>query len=474
MFGVSPRGARRRLPDLLLGLGMLGALALWSSTQVELFEHARSGWAHDLAFFHQILWSAAHGGPWASPILLEPQGFWSMVHFHPMLVPLVGLYALLDPSPRLLLVLNVAMVVSAAWPLSRLGREASGHAWFGALAGCAWLAWLPVSSAALADFRPMALFVPGFAWLALWAWTGRWRSLILGAALVCCAREEAGYLLMAFGAVLAAVPVPAVEGWRWRWRQGLAVAGFGLGFFLFLLAFKDNLFFHFDPGKLGQGSPTAPELLEVRRGWFLRAWLSGYVLAPLGLPLFVESLPSSLAMYADGFREWERMTGPYVHLRSAWLPLFAAAGTAGAGWLARRHRALPWVLGLAMIGGNALSFWPQRESLKGWQEQGTARIGTPEQQALEGLLAAVRPEDRVATNYDLVALLAGREVLWNTVHMNLEDGPPPHWTGAWPLTVEAVDVLVVAPDDPVLPGLGEDWILEREGGGYQLWRRGLD
>ena len=445
---------------------MLVAALLWSRTQIQLFEHAGSQWAHDLAFFHQILWSASHGGPWASPLLLEPQGFWSMVHFHPLFVPLVALYWMLQPGPQLLLVVNVVMVVSAAWPLGRLGREASGHPAFGLFAGLAFLAWLPTQSAALADFRPMALFVPGFAWLALGAWSGRWWQLLLGAALVCCAREEAGYLLGAFGLLLCAVPWPA-----WRWRQGLAVAGFGLAFFLLLALFKDNLFFHFDPRNLGQGQAAPPELLQVRRGFFLRAWLSGYLLAPVGLPLFVEALPSTAAMYTDGFREWERMTGPYVHLRSAWLALFAAAGTAGAGWLAGMHRALPWVLGLGMLLGNALSFAGERGRLRGWQETALSRAGSPEQVALEGLLAAVGPEERVATNYDLIALLAGREVLWNTVHLYLEDGQPPHWEGDWPITLEQVDVLVVREDDPVLAQVDEAWSLEREGGGYQLWRR---
>jgi len=87
------------------------------------------------------------------------------------------------------------------------------------------------------------------------------------------------------------------------------------------------------------------------------------------------------------------------------------------------------------------------------------------------LLARVKPEDRVGTDYTLIAALSGREVIWQVRHLYLEDSKPPHWTAEWPVTLDRLDTLVVPPDDPVLRHVDDAWTMEAEGGGYTLWRR---
>ena len=102
-----------RQPRLLLGVAMVTAAVAWSRRQLLALEVFREQWSQDLAFFNQILSSALDGRPWTSPILLEPVGFFEMVHFHPIFAVLLPLYAL-APGTGLLVLVNVVAVVSAA------------------------------------------------------------------------------------------------------------------------------------------------------------------------------------------------------------------------------------------------------------------------------------------------------------------------------------------------------------------------
>ena len=458
----------RRAPDALLALAMVAAAALWTDVQFTAFEAHSPQWGHDVAFFTQIFWSASHGGPWASPILLEPQGMLEMVHFHPFFVVVVPLFAL-APDPRFLLGLNVLIVVSAAVPLAALGRAASGDRWVGLASGLAWLAWLPVQSAAINDFRPLELMLPGFALLALGAYRGRWLPLIAGALLICATREESVYLLPFTGAVLAALPF----GKRER-VHGLAVLGIGVAWAITLVVIKGNLFFHFDPTTYGEttSTPVPEHLVQGRTAWFLQVLRSGYALGLLAPVALLLAAPTTAFLVLDTFREWERMTGPYVHVRGPTVIWLAIAGTVGAGWLSRRHRYAPWAVAALLVGANYAAFWTERGRLAERHATNAAFLSSPEWIAREALLSEVRPDDRVGTDYGLMARLSGREVLWNTVHLYIEDQRPPHWTEAWPITADGLDALVVTPDDPVLGHLGPEWEEVRRGGGYVLMRSG--
>lgn len=436
------------------------ALVLWTRAQWQAFDAFETQWAHDLAFFTQILWSGAHGGSWASPLLLEPEGMLEMVHFHPLFWVLVPLFKL-APSPKTLLALNVLFVVSGAWPLARLGREVSGDRVFGALAGVAFLVWLPTLSAAQADFRPMALMVPGFAALCLGAWTRRWVPLLLGAGLCMAAREESAYLL----AFAGLVTLPR------SWRHGLGLLGLALAWFVALYAFKGALFFHFNPATYGDSLQQAPaELVQARWSFLGRSLLSGYALAPAGwLPLLVGS-PAAGFLGLDHFREWQTMTGTYVHLRSVVLPCFAAAGTLGAAFVVQRWRR-GWLVGLLMVLANGASFWGERQAMQARQEAIEELLASPEHLELAALVAQVRPQDRVLTDYELIGAVAGRAELWNTVHLFLKEGRPPHWQGEWPVGLERVDTLLLRAEDRAFEEVGPDWEEVGTAGIYQLWRR---
>ena len=313
-------------------------------------------WAQDLAFFHQIVHNAAEGRTWASSLLLEPTGFFQMVHFHPMLVAVVALYTVF-PTVSLLSVLNVGMTVATAWPLAGLGRAATGSAIFGLSAALSWLLWAPVESAAGADFRPMELVMPGTA-LVIWgACEGKPRIWALGALLCVSAREEMAYLLTAYGLVLTILPLPGGR------RFGLYTIGIGLSFFLFLLIFKDNFFFHFDPTKPPIGADPPTELRDARAAWLVQAWLGSYTLLPAGGAAFLSAFAPLAYLWTDASREWQLPIGPYVHLRAPFLVLWACAGVLGAAWATRRWpRALPLVCA-GLVLGNALTLPDDRAAL---------------------------------------------------------------------------------------------------------------
>ncbi|MCB9795745.1 MAG: DUF2079 domain-containing protein [Alphaproteobacteria bacterium] len=454
-----------RSPGLLLSLAWLGVVIRIGRRQLDALAAHDLQWAQDLAFFNQILFNALEGRAWTSPLLLEPTGFFEMVHFHPVFAAVLPVYAL-APGPATLLLINVVVVFAAAFPLARLGREASGSPWFGLAAGLAFLSWLPAESAAGADFRPMVFWIPGLAWLLYGAYAGRWGALLGGAILVASAREESAYVLPALGAVLLVLPFGG-----WRWRQGLTLIGLGVAWFGFLWAFKANFFFHFDPTRPPIGDPPAPELMQARLGWLLRSLCGGYLAAPSSpAPLGMSLAPLAWLM-PDQLREWHLPTGPYVHLRSALLPLFAAAGTAGAGGLVRRVPRLAWPVAAWMVLGNLLMFQADREALERRAQSHRDQLGTPELVALDALIAAVPEDARVATDYDLIAALSGRRSLWNVRHLYLEDGEPPYWQAEWPLTLDRVDTLLAPLDDSIVREVDEHWVLERQGAGYGLWRR---
>ncbi len=451
------------------GLGQR-AWQAWASYQVQ--------WAHDLAFFTQILFEASQGRAWTSPLLLEPTGFFEMVHFHPVFALLLPLF-MLRPEASTLLFFNVAAVSLAAIPLAGLARDRTGSTWFGLAAAVAWLVWLPGQTAALADFRPVVFFVPGFM-LLLWglARPCRWR-MVAGALLVAFAREESGYLLPMLAVVMLVLPFG-----KRRRSDALVLLGIGLAWLGFLLVFKGNFFFHFNPTTFFQNlgaAPAVPEQLTHDRLRHLGLLLAGGFGPVLLCPAMLLMLAPQVGfLMLDSHREWHAFTGTYPYLRHALLPFLAVGGVMGWAWLLdklgkRRPRETQAIVIVAMILPSVLAFHGQRQRLEEgtWQRNREA-LGSVEVQAIDLLVAQVPDDARVLTDYRLIAALSGRPVLWATMQTYHEGEPPYGWSGPWPITLDWVDTLLVPRDDPVLAHLDEAWELRDSGGDYVLWERIAD
>lgn len=417
---------------LPLGCVLLGTAGLGYVNCRNAWEMAPN-WGQDLAFFTQIVHRAASGGPWASPLLLEPEGMFEMVHTHLVLFVLVPIYALL-PRQEVLLVAQAAFACLALWPAFRLGEQVGGRR-LGLFAAAAALAFGPFQAAATCDFRASSLFIPGILGALTAARERRAGAMFAWACVAHLGRQEAAYLGMLAGGALLVIPwgepVGGAPGWRarLRLREGALLLGFSILTFAAWTALKPEMFYHFDPrSPLAERPPLAPEIAEARLGYALRLLRSGGLLALLDPAALLAGLPMGLAL-AVSPKEWEPLVGPSAHYTAFWLPFLLASSIAGAGRLGR------WG-GPALLLLNALSFpWVGLREGHG---------------ALRALGDLARPEDRVAADYDTIHLFGQREVLWNVAQLELPEAERPRgWERPWPISLDAVDLLVDRADDPL-------------------------
>ncbi len=397
-------------------------------------------WGQDLAFFHQWVHSASTGGPWASPLILEPQGFFDQVHTHLVMPLVVGVYGFL-PKQATLLALHSSFVALAVWPALTLGRSVAGgrHAW---LAVAAVLAFGPFQAVAIADFRPVGLFIPGI--LGVWAaaWNGNTRGMLCWGAVALVGRQEASYLLLSSGLAMAIFPWGEA-----KLRHGLTLAALGLLSWLGFVLAKPEMFFHINP-LAPTVFPDSPELWQQRAGFGLAFLASGWWLGFLRPTPLIAMLPVLWGMMSTG-REWHALWGPSAHHHAFWLPFVLAAGIAGSARIPKR-------LGvLVLFVGSSLAFpW--------------ARF-THAKPNLRSLTALIPLTARVAADYDTIHLLSGRTVLWNVDQLYMPDQPW-HWKGEWPLTVDNVDWVLAPVDHPVEPKLGR-WSLVAATATHRLFQK---
>ncbi len=438
---------RRSRPPVALFLAAilgLGALDAWNARA--LFPH----WAQDLAFFTQVVSRAAGGGPWSSPLLFEPEGFFEMVHTHLVLPLVVAAWAVVGRQ-EVLLFAQAAFAGLALWPAWRLGDATGGrpHAWAAVLA---LLCFGPFQAVATADFRPAALFVPGVLGVFAAARDRSLRGVLVWACLANLGRQEGAFLVAAAGAALLVTPwgAPTTGPWwrRWwrglRWREAAVTLGAAAAWLAFWAAVKPTLFFHVDPSALGEVA-LAPDIAANRRAFGAQLAASGAALGLLSPAGLLAGLPVGWQM-ATNPREWGAMTGPAAHYHAFWLPFVMASAIAGAARLRRLG-------GPALVLGLALAFpWA------------APRSGPVEARALE---AGVRPEDAVAADDFVIHRYAGRAVLWNTRQVD----QPPHekprtWPAAdWPIPLDDLDVVVARADDPLVArARAAGWVEEATGG----------
>jgi len=425
---------------------LLGTV-LFSSISIHNAAALAPSWGQDLAFFHQWVHSAASGGPWASPLLFEPQGFFSMVHTHLVLPLVVGVYWLI-PRQEVLLVFQALFTCLALWPAWRLA-EICGARNSAVLAPLALMAFGPFQGAAMADFRPSVLFIPGILGVFQGA-ASRRPGVVLGwAAIALLGRQEAAWLIGLSGLCLWLFPWPRLHtggDWIERFKRGRAarigliligLGVLGLGAWILL---KDQMFFHFNPIQPENPAPLAPEHLEARWDYLGRLLRSGWILGLLSPASLLAMLPIGYEM-ASTAREWPELVGPAAHYPAFWLPFLAASGIAGACRLPRAG--LP-----ALVALNLLAFpWPgPREG----------------DRSLLALVEIAGEEDRVAADYDTIHLFSGRKVLWNVVQLELPEEERPYaWDREWPIRVEEMDVIILPRESP-LNGHLESWTVEGE------------
>jgi uncharacterized membrane protein len=420
-----------------LGFGMVNA-----ANAHALFPH----WAQDLAFFHQLVHSAATGGPWSSPLLFEPEGFFTMVHTH-LVLPLVILAYRVAPHQETLLLAQGLFAGLAIWPAFRLGESVGGRA-HGIAAVLALLVFGPFQALATADFRPAALFLPGLLGIFAAARSRDTRAVILWACLANLGRQEGAFLGLAAGAALLVVPWGRGTS-RWAWRPALAAIATSLLWLGFWALNKPTLFFHVSPS--GGAGALAADVAANRWTFLGDLSRSGALLGLLSPAGLIGALPIGLQM-AINPREWGPMTGPAAHYHVFWLPFVMASAIAGSARLGRVGRVL-----LVVLCATAFP-WFQ------------LRAGPVDARALE---AQIGPEERVAADDFVIHRYAGRAVLWNTRQVSQpRDEKPRLWSNDdWPIPLTGFDAVVAREQDALVQvALAAGWTPAARAGAHVLLR----
>lgn len=188
---------RRRWPAILVGaLVAIFAIAMaaLSIQRHRAFFTAR----YDLGNMVQAVWSVAHGGLLESTSGAGEQFSRLGVHVDPIL----GLFAPLWwvwPSPVMLLVVQAAVVATAAIPAYLLAQRWIGRPGMSVTFAAVTLLLPATQWATLFDFHPVTLAIPFLLW-AIWAAVTRHNVvLIITLVLACSTKEHVGLAVMFLG-----------------------------------------------------------------------------------------------------------------------------------------------------------------------------------------------------------------------------------------------------------------------------------
>ncbi len=151
--------------------------------------------AEDLGIMDQALWNTAHGH-FLYETICNPIGDLNCqggvvrfaIHFEPILIPLALLY-LVIPQVKVLLLLQVAVVASGAFPAYLLAVRRLGNPLWGLLFAALFLAYPPLTAAVVDDFHPEAFAATILLWAFYCLATRRYRALLVWLALALLCKE---------------------------------------------------------------------------------------------------------------------------------------------------------------------------------------------------------------------------------------------------------------------------------------------
>jgi uncharacterized membrane protein len=220
---VPDRGKRRRRHSLvrrtlashrgslLVAVAAVAYLLVFAFLSVARYDGYR---AHglDLGTMDQAAWNTVHGRILErTPLYRHPadgsryENRLLDAKLELVFLPLSALYVVWS-DPRLLLLVQTAVLAAGAIPLYLLGRErlasAAAAEWPAALLAVAYLVYLPLHYVNMADFHPSALMIPPLiaSWRAMRL--RRWPHYYLWLALALCCRIEAAFVGLGLGIVI--------------------------------------------------------------------------------------------------------------------------------------------------------------------------------------------------------------------------------------------------------------------------------
>jgi uncharacterized membrane protein len=342
----------KRLAPWLVWAFILAYVAYFGALTVQK-HNAFQTTAFDLGNVDQAVWNTRHGRPLA---MTNIEGLENRLgtHVEPILLPISLLYFLWS-DPRLLLLLQTAVIALGAWPVYllarlRLGevREATAdrHLLLPLVLALAYLLFPALQSANRFDFHAVAL-APTFFLLAFYSLeTQRWGAFALFAVLTMSCKEDMPLLVAMLG--LYAVVI------RRRWKIGLVTVAVAAIWFILAVGWVMP---HFDAAGV---SPLASRYaylgdnpLEIAANLVSRPslWLSRLIavenlvyvtrlLAPVAfLPLLA---PQVLLLAAPALAVNLLSTDGFMHQLEGFhygvtlVPIVVSAAAYGAAWLIRR------------------------------------------------------------------------------------------------------------------------------------------
>ena len=208
--------------------------------------------AEDFGIMDQALWNAAHGGLFHQTICnmisdtncAGPAGVSRFaIHFEPILFIVLPIYALL-PTSKLLLVMQIVVVASGAFPAFWLARLRLRNEWAGVVIAALYLLYPALQLAAIDIFHTVTFTCALLLFMLYFMYTGRTICLFLFAILAMACKEE-------IPAIIALCGLWSLM-FQYRWRSGLA---------LMALAF---LWVSLASTVMHLASPTGQSLLSAR------------------------------------------------------------------------------------------------------------------------------------------------------------------------------------------------------------------
>jgi len=344
----------------------------------------------DLAFFHQSIWSAAHGLglaqtvlPFENTTLANSQHF-SLVRF--LVAPVYGLF----PGVGTLVTIQAAVVGLSAALVWALARQEGGKPW---QAAALFLLHPMTVVLACTDFRPIVFALPGVLVAALGLARQRSWVVVLGGLLALAAREE--------GSLLIAALAP------YAWSKGrvrslvvvLAVAAAGPVVVAAVLGNPSH--FAALPRLRTLGLPARDELV------FMALCLAPVVLLWRGWTLLIAALLAWLPLLFLPYNEAAAPGALGAHYLAFVYPLLMAGLVVGMADVPARKRGL--AIGLTAL--VSLPYWYQAAAWVG------ASLGAVSQDAVELrelMEPAVGSDGPVLADKRVAPLLAERERLYVT------------------------------------------------------------
>ena len=170
---------------------------------------------YDLGNVDQALWNTIHGRPFAFTNMdgIEMPGLESRLalHFEPILLPISLLY-LLWSDPRVLLVLQAAVVALGAWPAFQLAREKLKSDFAGLAFAACYLLFPALEAATMFDFHAVTLAAPPLLFAFYYLEKRGWKRFATLSILAMACKEDMCLSVAAMGLYLLFVRRERLEG----------------------------------------------------------------------------------------------------------------------------------------------------------------------------------------------------------------------------------------------------------------------